>query len=103
MDEGKMGTMRDRRHRQVGPLAGLLLLVALVALWEPALLGATALSDTPPHDFSLADQGYSEQTVRGSSATLDMYFPGPGRFQFGDGNVFTLALSHAEVLDPLVS
>jgi len=57
----------------------------------------------PPDEISLSDQGFGEQVVRGSSATLDMYFPVPGRYRLGERNVFILVIGHAEILDPAVS
>ncbi|MCX6021686.1 MAG: cellulose biosynthesis cyclic di-GMP-binding regulatory protein BcsB, partial [Chloroflexi bacterium] len=66
-------------------------------LWPEASIG------DPPSVLSLEDQGYVEQIVRGSAVTLDMYFPGAGRFKVGDNNLLTVALAHSEIVDPAVS
>lgn len=85
-------------------LAVLSTLVVLFIATSPfAAMVMAAAPDDPPSEFSIADQGFGEQTLRGSSATSDMYFPGPGRYRIGEGNVFTLVLGHAEVLDPSFS
>lgn len=81
----------------------LLIMVAslLAPLAPPAVV--TAAPYDPQRDFTLTDLGFTDQVLRGSSASLEMYFPGPGRFRVGQGNQFILNLSHAEILDPLVS
>src|SRR5688500_13559033 len=80
------------------PLATALLL-GLISVHS---LGAAGPEDLPA-EHSLADQGFGEQTLRGGSPSLDFYFPGPGPLRIGDNNVFVLAMSHAEIVDPAVS
>ena len=67
-----------------------------------ALQPRVAAADEPT-EFTLAQQGFGDQVLRGSTAGIDIFFPGPGRYRVGERNILTIVTSHAEILDPTIS